>query len=553
MGAQEAALFALEPEGVEPEPKDTAYRVLARKYRPQRFSDVIGQETTVTLLQKGIQRQKLGHGFLFTGIRGVGKTTLARLLAKALSCTGDRGESAEPCGVCESCQALDQGRHFDIIEMDAASNTGVDDMREVIESSRYRAFSGHYKIFIIDEVHMLSKSAFNALLKTLEEPPSHVKFIFATTEIQRVPATIISRCLRFDLKRILPQTLQDHLQTVCQAEGFQAEEKALWALAKAGDGSVRDALSMLDQAMLLALESADKTLTLQMVQDMLGLVDPKGFFELFQHLLKGNVEDVLRISRELYQAGADPFLLLDDLLTLCHQTSLHHLAPDLSAAQWTDPETLAFMASITQQDLSFGHISRVWQMLLKGREELRAATLPFHALEMVLARIAHMAHFPTPEDLVKQLSGGGGPPTPLAPKPEKVEPQPATPAPKPSLASFEDLVKLASARREGLLYTQLMEHVHPLDWTWGKLSLQLTPKAPEDLITRLKHFLKQETGTLWQVETASVDSPPPTLGQRAKTRREVLIEQALANPLIKKAQETFPGMTLHDTEIVIGV
>ncbi|MGL4825440.1 MAG: DNA polymerase III subunit gamma/tau [Alphaproteobacteria bacterium] len=528
------------------------YRVLARAYRPQQFSDVIGQETTVLLLKNGLQQQKLGHGFIFTGIRGVGKTTLARLVAKALNCTADKTSSVEPCGACESCQALSQGRHFDIIEMDAASHTGVEDMREVIEASRYRALAGRYKIFIIDEVHMLSKSAFNALLKTLEEPPAHVKFLFATTEIQRVPATILSRCLRFDLRRIQPTALQAYLEQVCEKERVTVDAEALRALAHAADGSVRDALSLLDQAILMAqgdeaAASPISHVSFQAVQTMLGLVDRKPFLELFNHLLQGQIEETLRLTRELYQSGADPLLLLEDLLDLSHQLSLHKAAPSLQLATVSSEETLDALKKMAAGELSLAHLGRIWQMLLKGRGEVKDASFPLQALEMVLLRIAHMAHFPTPEALAQSLAG-------KAPRQPEVRPpkalSPSVPTTATTLTSFEDLVALAAHKREGLLCTHLKEFVHLIGWSWGELHLNLKPSSPSDLLPQLKQFLKQETGIAWNILTTPVETCPPTLAEQANQHKTDLVNQALATPLLQKAKQAFPEMTLEQTELV---
>jgi DNA polymerase III subunit gamma/tau len=579
-------------------PHASPYRVLARKYRPQRFSDVIGQETTVLLLKNGLQQQKLGHGFIFTGIRGVGKTTLARLIAKALNCTADKTSSVEPCGSCESCQALAQGRHFDIIEMDAASHTGVDDMREVIEASRYRALSGHYKLFIIDEVHMLSKSAFNALLKTLEEPPPHVKFLFATTEIQKVPATILSRCLRFDLRRIQPATLQAYLGEICAKEQVSVDAEALRAIAHAADGSVRDSLSLLDQAILLAEEgqggvgvgvsSSLPHVSFQAVQTMLGLVDRKPFLDLFKHLLRGHLEETLRLTQELYHSGADPLLLLEELLDLSHQLSLQKAAPSLQITAIASEETVSALKEMApEKSSSLAHLGRVWQMLLKGREDVKNASFPLQALEMVLIRIAYMAHFPTPEALAQILTPAlaGQAPTaravsvssqttalppqslpvsrpvssPLAPPASS----PVGPAPKskraPSpllsptaatIASFEDLVARAAHKREGLLCTHLREAVHLIRWVWGELHLNLKPTAPSDLLPQLKQFLKQETGIAWQIVTTPVENCPPTLAEQASQHKATLVQEALATPLLQKAQEAFPNMTLEQTELV---
>ena len=379
------------------------YRVLARKYRPSDFDSLIGQEAMVRTLSNAIDSGRLAHAFVLTGVRGVGKTTTARIIAKALNCTEHDGPSINPCGVCDNCKAISESRHVDVLEMDAASRTGVDDIREIIESVRYAPVSARYKIYIIDEVHMLSKNAFNALLKTLEEPPEHVKFIFATTEIRKLPVTVLSRCQRFDLKRVEADVLITHLAKLVDQEGCKAEDGALKLIARAAEGSVRDSLSLLDQA----IAHGAGEVTESQVRDMLGLADRALVLDLFEQLMKGDVATGLSTLRHQYDAGADPAVVLNDLLEVTHWLTRLKVTPD------TGTDTLVSEAERKQggemaQSLSMPHLTRAWQMLLKGLGEVRTAPSPIAAAEMVLIRLCYAANLPSPADLVKQAQSGGG-------------------------------------------------------------------------------------------------------------------------------------------------
>lgn len=516
------------------------YRVLARKYRPTTFSQVVGQEILVHLLRNGLSQGRLGHGFIFTGIRGVGKTTTARLLARILNCLKEHDNtnlsSIDPCGVCTSCQALLDDRHLDVVEIDAASHTGVDDMREIIESTRYRAISGRYKIFIIDEVHMLSKSAFNALLKPLEEPPAHVKFIFATTEIRRVPATILSRCLRFDLKRVPPETLSPYLAHICAQEKVTFELEALNLIARAGEGSVRDALSLLDQAIVMGeQEKGVFHIKTDDVQKMLGLADRQPFLQLFKALLSQKTEEALQYVRSLYQAGVDPVVLLEELLHLAHHLSLLKAAPKLSLAETFIAAEKAFLQELAEAT-SLAHLGRLWQMLLKGSEEVTQASFPLQALEMVCLRLIHTSLFPTPEKLLQHFL--------LEEKP--ASPDPESPSP-PLFTSFEELIAFVGSKREALLQTQLRQEVHLVDFKWGHLKLRLASTAPVDLPTRLKAFLTRETKTPWTIQITSEEGQPTCMHQEAQ-QQTLLVEKVAQDPLIQQAQGLFPGMTFQRLE-----
>lgn len=376
------------------------YVALARKYRPQTFEDLLGQDALVQTLTNAIQNNRLHHAYILTGIRGVGKTTTARLIARAINCTGVDGKGGptiHPCGECENCKAIAADRHIDVIELDAASKTGVDDMREILDGVRYKPTMARYKVYIIDEVHMLSKSAFNALLKTLEEPPSHVMFIFATTEIRKVPVTILSRCQRFDLQRISVETLVKLFHKVLSAEKIEAEEEALHIVARAADGSARDGLSMLDQAIVLGngkIESAS-------VKNMLGLADRQQTFCLYEKLLEGNMPDVLSVLHQLYTDGATPMLIIQDLVDITHLLAKTKIIPDFindATVSENDREMCKKLNSV-----SIAILSKIWQMLIKGISELQYANVQIDALEMILMRIAYSANMPTPAELLKEL------------------------------------------------------------------------------------------------------------------------------------------------------
>ncbi len=387
------------------------YRVLARKYRPERFADLIGQEALVRTLGNAIRTGRVAQAFIFTGVRGVGKTTTARIIARALNCIGPEGDleqpAEEPCGLCEHCLAIAEDRHVDVIEMDAASRTGIDDVREIIESVRYRPVQARRKVYIIDEVHMLSRQAFNGLLKTLEEPPEHVVFIFATTEIRKVPVTVLSRCQRFDLRRVAQDELEGHFTRVCEKEGVEAETEGLVLIARAADGSVRDGLSLLDQAVALG----NGKVQADQVQAMLGLADRGRVLDLLDHLLAGRLPEALALLDTLYAAGADPAVVLQDLLELTHETSRVKVEPaNLESLPIGWRQRLAGMA----EKLSVADLTRCWQILLKGYGETQRAPRAREAAEMTLIRLGYASRLPTPGDLVRRLEGAAGKAEPVA-------------------------------------------------------------------------------------------------------------------------------------------
>src|SRR5687768_1457461 len=406
------------------------YRVLARKYRPQSFDELIGQEAMVRTLANAISRDRLAHAFLLTGVRGVGKTSTARLIAKALNCIGpdeQGGPTIDPCGVCEPCRAIAEGRHIDVVEMDAASHTGVDDVREIIDAVRYAAVSARFKIYIIDEVHMLSKNAFNALLKTLEEPPAHVKFLFATTEVDKVPVTVLSRCQRFDLRRIPAEKLVTHFRGVAMAEGVDVEEEALGVIARAAEGSARDGLSILDQAIAHGEGKVDA----EQVRAMLGLADRGRVRRLLASVIAGDAEATLAQLDEAHALGLDPKSLLRGLMETLHAVTRAKAGAAGDVLQSAEEREAS---SLWASQLGWATIHRLWQMLLKGLSDVGQAPDPNEAAAMALLRLIHAADMPDPSELIRQIRSGGEPAPSAAPAPTV----PAEPSPP---STFSGLIE----------------------------------------------------------------------------------------------------------------
>jgi DNA polymerase-3 subunit gamma/tau len=534
------------------------YRVLARAYRPGTFGELIGQDAMVRTLKNAIESGRLAHAFILTGVRGIGKTTTARLIAKALNC--DAGPTVEPCGHCPACIAIAESRHVDVLEMDAASRTGVDDIREIIDGVRYGPVEARYKVYIIDEVHMLSRNAFNALLKTLEEPPEHVKFIFATTEIRKVPVTVLSRCQRFDLRRIETSVLVDHFAAIARREEAEIAPEALRLIARAADGSVRDGLSLLDQAIAHGAGAVSEG----QVRDMLGLADRTAVFDLFDALMKGDIAGALDNGRGQYNAGADPVVILQDLLELTHWITRLKAAPD-AGEDVTVPEAERARGAAMAQKLSMPVLTRAWQMLLKGLEEVRLAPAPLAALEMVMVRLAYAADLPDPATLLGQLEKPGGPAAPGAPgapnaptaTPNKAPPPPpsagpvsaAAPAPREAPApqgpgdgpqSYHALVELAGHKGEILLQTYLTENVHLVRFAPGRLEIRLGPHAPLDLPHTLGDKLRDWTGARWVVALSQEDGEP-TLGEQRRAHEAEARSSAMDEPLVRAVLERFPG------------
>ena len=531
--------------GDPPQPtKAEAYRVLARKYRPQTFSELIGQDAMVQTLGNAIKRDRLAHAFLMTGVRGVGKTSTARLIAKALNCVGpdgQRGPTIDPCGLCEPCRAIAEGRHIDVIEMDAASHTGVDDVREIIEASRYAAVAARFKIYIVDEVHMLSKNAFNALLKTLEEPPAHVKFLFATTEVNKVPITVLSRCQRFDLRRITADKLAEHFLMVCTQEGVVAEPEALALIARAAEGSARDGLSILDQAIAHAgLEGGG--VSAEAVRQMLGLSDRGAVRDLFALLLAGDAAAALASLRRQYDYGVDPVAVLRALLETVHGITLAKVGAGDDPAQAL--EERAARADWAAR-LSFPVLHRLWQLVLKGHDEVAHAALPIEAAEMALLRLIHASQLPDPGDLARRLADGVAPATP-APMAAAAAPTPAPVAERaPALpTSFADLVALLGDKAHLLLAERLKNCASVVRYEPPSLVLSSARPIPGGMMDELGPALRDATGVKWQVTLENAPGTP-TLVEAAKVAETAERDAVLATPLVRAVLEAFPDAVLE--------
>jgi DNA polymerase-3 subunit gamma/tau len=516
-----------------PQPvKEQPYRVLARKYRPQSFAELIGQDAMVQTLANAIRRDRLAHAFLLTGVRGVGKTSTARLIAKALNCIGRDGKGAptiDPCGVCEPCVAIAEGRHIDVVEMDAASHTGVDDVREIIEAVRYAAVSARYKVYIIDEVHMLSKNAFNALLKTLEEPPAHVKFLFATTEVHKVPVTVLSRCQRFDLRRIPAEQLAAHFADVAAKEGAEVEAEALALIARAAEGSARDGLSILDQA----IAHGHGIATAEQVRTMLGLSDRGAVRTLLGLLLAGDARATLAAVRDQHDLGVEPAALIRGLLEAVHGITRAKVGGPADPAQSVEErETFADWAS----RLSYATIHRLWQLLLKGLGEVNSAALPLEAAEMALLRVIHASELPDPGALIERLGSGEAVARPPS--------APAAEAKRPTVPEdFEALVKLVERSGKPLLAQQLHDFAGLVRYAPPELVIRPAKPLPGDFGRELSAVLTAATGTVWNV-AVSDDEAEPTLLEQEKMAADRVRDDVLASPLVAAAFEAFPDAEL---------
>ena len=532
----------------------TAYQVLARKYRPETFADLIGQEAMVRTLKNAFAADRIHHAFMMTGIRGTGKTTTARIIAKGLNCIGADGQggpTTEPCGVCEHCVAITEGRHVDVMEMDAASRTGVGDIREIIDSVAYRAASARYKIYIIDEVHMLSNNAFNALLKTLEEPPPHVKFIFATTEIRKVPVTVLSRCQRFDLRRIEPEVMIEHLEKVAAKEGAQINREALALITRAAEGSVRDAMSLLDQAIS---HGAGETGADQ-VRAMLGLADRGRVMDLFEAIMRGDAAGALEELAAQYADGADPVAVLRDLAEITHWVSVIKITPASAEDPTVGPDERARGSDLAGR-LDLRILARMWQMLLKSLEEVSNAPNAMMAAEMAVIRMTHVADLPTPDDLIRKLqenppppSGGGGG---AAPQGQGGSTQAMARGGMPSgggggaqaalagdvsplaqYVTFEHVMDLIRERRDMVLRTEIETCFRLVRYSPGRIEFEPTDNAPTDLASRLAGRLQTWTGVRWGVTIAQgggktiAETQDAVLEARKAKARELPLVQAI--------------------------
>ncbi len=554
-----------------------AYRVLARKYRPQTFGDLIGQDAVVRTLTNAFETGRIAQAYMLTGVRGVGKTTTARLVARALNYSlpdgPDRPTTAMDA-IGEHCEAIMESRHVDVIEMDAASHTGIDDIREIIESVRYRPVSARYKVYIVDEVHMLSKHAFNGLLKTLEEPPPHVKFIFATTEIRKVPVTVLSRCQRFDLRRVDAGQLVGHFTAIAKQEGADIEPEALMLIARASEGSVRDGLSLLDQAIAQGSGAAG-TIGADQVRSMLGLVDRARTIDLFEHIMRGDAAAALGELKEQYDTGADPSVVLADMADLVHWITRLKLVED-AANDATMSETERTKGAELAGRLNMRILARAWQMLLKGVAEAQSAANALAAADMVLVRMAHAADLPTPDELIRSVQAGdlpaSRPPSSATAGPQSRSSQPApqaqppvsepvaqsitTESVRPSVSDgppdataeldvpqhferFEDVVALVSAKRDIRLKRALEHDVRLVSFRHGQIDLQFGPDAPKGLANDLGRKLTQWTGERWIVAVSREDGQK-TIAERNREERQTRIEEASRDPLVQAVLKKFP-------------
>ncbi len=557
-----------------------AYQVLARKYRPQSFADLIGQDAMVRTLKNAFESDRIAHAFVMTGVRGVGKTTAARIIAKGMNCVGpdgNGGPTVEPCGKCEPCKAIAEGRHVDVMEMDAASRTGVGDIREIIDSVHYAATSARFKIYIIDEVHMLSTNAFNALLKTLEEPPEHVKFIFATTEIRKIPVTVLSRCQRFDLRRIEPEVMLAHLKKIIEAEGAAVADDALALITRAAEGSVRDALSLLDQAIA---HGAGET-SADQVRAMLGLADRGRVFDLFDMIMRGQAGEAINELSAQYADGADPLAVLRDLADITHWISVIKISP-----QAADDPTIApderDRGSAAASDLPMRSLSRMWQMLLKALEEVSNAPNAMMAAEMAIIRLTHVADLPSPEDLVRKLQASGFEPSSPPPSGGNGGSQNVTASNAPPVGSadgsaftgptaivqgsgatalqaapnadalarfqqFEDVVALIRARRDLKLLHEVETYIRLASYTPGRIEFQPTQDAPRDLAQRLSKALQIFTGQRWGVSLVN-EGGGATLAEKKSAARDDLHAKVKEHALVRAVFYAFPEAEIRDVK-----
>ncbi len=561
---------------------NTAYQVLARKYRPATFKDLIGQDAMVQTLKNAFEADRIAHAFVMTGVRGVGKTTTARIIAKGMNCVGADGKGGptiEPCGECDNCTSIADGRHVDVMEMDAASRTGVGDIRELIDSVHYRAASARYKIYIIDEVHMLSTSAFNALLKTLEEPPEHVKFIFATTEIRKIPVTVLSRCQRFDLRRIEPEVMMAHLQKIAALEKTEVAEDALALITRASEGSVRDALSLLDQAIA---HGAGET-TVDQVRAMLGLADRGRVLDLFDLIMKGDAAGALNELSSQYAEGADPMAVLRDMAEITHWVSVIKLSPDAADDPTVSPDERA-RGKQAASDLPMRALTRMWQMLLKALEEVGAAPNAMMAAEMAIIRLTHVAELPSPEELVRKLqdmppvppAGGGGatvtghggaqatssvaitgtvysgPTAMIAGGGQVVQPQEQSETALLRFVEFSHVIELIKSRRDMKLLVEVENFLRLVKYAPGRIEFQLTEDAPRDFATRLANRLQSWTGARWGVTVVS-DGGGATLAEERAAHRDDLQGQAMQHEMVKAVLLAFPGAEIRDVKTLAQI
>jgi DNA polymerase-3 subunit gamma/tau len=549
-----------------------SYQVLARKYRPETFADLVGQDAMVRTLKNAFAADRIAQAFIMTGIRGTGKTTTARIIAKGMNCIGPDGQggpTTDPCGVCEHCSAIIEGRHVDVMEMDAASRTGVDDIREIIDSVHYRAASARYKIYIIDEVHMLSTNAFNALLKTLEEPPAHVKFIFATTEIRKVPVTVLSRCQRFDLRRIEPEVMIALMRKIASAEAAEITDDALALITRAAEGSARDATSLLDQAIS---HGAGET-TADQVRAMLGLADRGRVLDLFEAIMRGDASAALSELGAQYSDGADPMAIMRDLAEITHWISVVKITPDAADDPTISPDERARGATLSEQ-LAMRVLTRMWQMLLKALDEVAQAPNSMMAAEMAIIRLTHVADLPSPEELIKKLQNSSPPPVPPSggtsgvsagivtnaqsntmvtsastggPTASLGSAQPATKTVSAlaHYATFDAVVDLVRSQRDVKLLVEVESCIRLVSYQPGRIEFTPTSDAPSDLSQRLGGALQRWTGARWAIILSNMGTAA-TITEDRTAAEDAIKAEAQQHPLMQAAMASFPNAKIID-------
>ena len=549
-----------------------SYQVLARKYRPETFADLVGQDAMVRTLKNAFAADRIAQAFIMTGIRGTGKTTTARIIAKGMNCIGPDGQggpTTDPCGVCEHCSAIIEGRHVDVMEMDAASRTGVDDIREIIDSVHYRAASARYKIYIIDEVHMLSTNAFNALLKTLEEPPAHVKFIFATTEIRKVPVTVLSRCQRFDLRRIEPEVMIALMRKIASAESAEITDDALALITRAAEGSARDATSLLDQAIS---HGAGET-TADQVRAMLGLADRGRVLDLFEAIMRGDASAALAELGAQYSDGADPMAIMRDLAEITHWISVVKITPDAADDPTVSPDERARGATLSEQ-LAMRVLTRMWQMLLKALDEVAQAPNSMMAAEMAIIRLTHVADLPSPEELVKKLQNSSPPPAPPSggtsgnragiitnaqsnaavtsaptggPTASLGSAQPVTETVSAlaHYATFDAVVDLVRSQRDVKLLVEVESCIRLVSYQPGRIEFTPTSDAPSDLSQRLGGALQRWTGARWAIILSNTGTAT-TIAEDRTAAEDAIKAEAQQHPLMQAAMASFPNAKIID-------
>ncbi|MDC0498412.1 DNA polymerase III subunit gamma/tau [Alphaproteobacteria bacterium] len=536
------------------------YKVLARKYRPQTFADLIGQETLVQILTNAITTNRIANAYLLTGVRGVGKTTTARLIAMSLNCENKKEDTCEPCGGCDSCQSIRSDHNLDVIEMDAASKTGVDDVREIIDNVKYKPVNCKFKIFIIDEVHMLSKSAFNALLKTLEEPPEHVKFIFATTEVKKIPVTILSRCQRFDLKRVDSKDLIQHLKKISKLEKVKIDEDAISLLVRAGDGSVRDSLSLLDQAII----NTDTTVSAEIVSKMLGLADRGKIYDLLGHIAKGQASESLDLFRSLYNSGADILMIFEELLNVIHSITQIKISPDIQN-DISIPELERVKGSEFATQLSMNSLSLMWQVLFKGFQELQNGFHLFQHGEMIIVRLIFINNSPNPEPIKKNSPKKMDQPKletsdNVVKKKTDIESSPNiidSPIKKESenttaiqISNFRQFVDYFYIKREALLHAQLYNSVKLISFKEGEVTINTSSLRDPHFNRNVAKLISTWTGRIWQIHSSD-SNVGSSLSEEDVVNQQNEIKVMKDHPEIKKILEALPGLSIHSiTDIV---